>query len=236
MAQTPQRVWDFLNRLWPILRGQGEKELSELLAVKRQEQPQAERLEAWDFNYYAEKLRRQRYDLDSEEVKKYFPVDGVVAGTMRVYERVLGVKFAEVPDPEAWHRDVRLFRVEDAGGGGLLGHFYLDLFPREGKYSHAAAFPLLQGRELFDGDYRKPAAAMVANLAVAAPGQPALLPLRDVETFFHEFGHNMHQLLTKARYTSFSGTNVALDFVEAPSQMLENFGGKREVLDEISGH
>ena len=235
MADKPQKVWDFLNRLWPILRVQGEKELGALLAVKKQDDPTAKRVESWDLSYYGNKLRQAKYDFDSEEVKKYFPVDKVIEGTMKVYQKVLGVTFTEVPNPDTWHKDARLFRVNDSASGEETGYFYLDLFPREGKYNHAAAFTIVQGRELPDGGYRKPVSAMVANFPKAAPGQPAFMPHADVETFFHEFGHLMHQTLTKARYASFAGSSTAQDFVEAPSQMLENFVWQREVLDMISG-
>ncbi|MBI3552514.1 MAG: Zn-dependent oligopeptidase [Elusimicrobia bacterium] len=235
MAETPQKVWDFLNGLWPILRTQ-DQDLKDLLAEKRKDDPKAERVESWELSYYSDKLRKARFDLDSEEVKKYFPVDTVVAGTMRVYQRILGVTFTEVASPEAWHSDVRLFRINDGKDGREIGYFYLDIHPRQGKYSHAAAFTIIQGRELEQNGYLKPVSAMVANFPKGAPGQPALLPHSDVETFFHEFGHLMHQTLTKARYATFSGSSVARDFVEAPSQMLENFVWEREVLDEISGH
>lgn len=236
MAEAPAKVWAFLNKLWPILRVKGERELQALLAVKKRDDPAANRIESWELSYYSDKLRKEKFDLDSEEVKKYFPVDRVVEGTMKVYQRVLGLRFTEVPSPDVWHKEVRLFRINDSRTDREIGYFYLDLFPRQGKYSHAAAFTIIKGRELEDGAYRKPVSAMVANFPGASPGAPALMPHADVETFFHEFGHLMHQTLTQARYASVSGSSVARDFVEAPSQMLENFVWQREVLDEISGH
>ncbi len=236
MAQTPQRVWDFLNRLVPLLREKGEKELAELLQLKRQDVPTAQRLESWDPYHYQEKLRKTKYSLDDEKVKEYFPVDRVVEGTMRVYERILGVKFTEVANADRWNPDVKLFRVNDAQSGEELGYFYLDLYPREGKYSHAAVMSIISGRTLPGGSYLKPVSAMVANLAKPTPGKPTLLPHDEVETFFHEFGHLMHHTLSKTRYASASAFNVARDFVEAPSQMLENFVWEREILNEISGH
>jgi len=236
MAAKPQNVWDFLNGLLPILRERGIKELSDLLAVKRRYEPDATRVHSWDLRYLGEKIRQERYGVDSQELKKYFPMDTVVAGTMRVYQRILGVNFTEVPSPEKWHQDVRLFRIDDPKTGEEIGYFYLDLYPRDGKYTHGAAFTIVNGRELETGGYRKPVSAMVVNFEQGKNGEPTLVPIEDVETFFHEFGHLMHQTLTKARYASQSGTSVALDFVEAPSQMLENFVWEREVLDEISGH
>ncbi|UPT72714.1 MAG: Zn-dependent oligopeptidase [Elusimicrobiota bacterium] len=234
MAKTPERVAEFLERLTGKVRARAAKELAAILEVKRRDFPQAERVEDHERGYYSRILREERYAYDAEEVRQYFPVDKVVPGVLSVYQRVLGLKFSEVKGAKVWHPDVKLFEVANAADGVVIGHFYLDLHPREGKYTHAAAFPLLMGREVPEG-YERTAAAMVANFPKAIPGKPALLPHSDVETFFHEFGHIMHQVLTKARHMSFSGTSVALDFVEAPSQMLENFAWERAVLDEISG-
>ncbi len=242
MAKTPQRVADFLSRLTEKVRARAKSELAAILAVKRRDDPAATELGDHERGYYARILREEKYSYDAEEVRQYFPVDRVVSGVLKVYQRILGVTFREVKGGPVWHPDVRLFEIVDVKSGRLIGHFYLDLYPREGKYTHAAAFPLLMGRAV-PGGYDKTAAAMVANFPKAIPGEsrpslpgkPALLPHADVETFFHEFGHLMHQTLTQARHMSFSGTSVALDFVEAPSQMLENFAWEREVLDEISG-
>lgn len=236
MARTPEVVMRFLSRLLPRLMEKGRAELTELVALKKKDDPAAETIEAWERAYYSEKLRRARYDFDPEEVKKYFPVERVVAGTLRVYERVLGVKFEEASNEGAWHKDVRLFAVHDLKTGRRLGHFYLDLFPRDNKYTHAAMFPLIMGRAMEGGGYNEPVAAVVANFpAPGEGGTSALLRFDDVSTFFHEFGHAMHHVLTEAKYAAFSGTNVPWDFVEAPSQMLENFVWDRAVLDEISG-
>lgn len=235
MAKSADRVAAFLSRLADRVRDRARSELAEVLAIKREENPAAASVEDHERAYYARVLRERKYAFDSEEVRQYFPVDRVVEGVLKVYQRSLGVTFAEVRGGPVWHPEVRLFEIKDAKSGAVLGHFYLDLFPREGKYTHAAAFPLLMGRAS-PGGYDKTAAAMVANFPKPAGGRPALLTHADVETFFHEFGHLMHQTLTKARHMSFSGTSVALDFVEAPSQMLENFAWEREVLDEVSGH
>jgi len=234
MAKTPQRVADFLSRLTDKVRERAKAELAAVLEVKRRDDPSATEVGDHERGFYSRILREERYSYDAEEVRQYFPVDRVVSGVMKVYQRILGVTFREVEGGPVWHPDVRLFEIVDTKTRKLIGHFYLDLYPREGKYTHAAAFPLLMGRAI-PGGYDQTAAAMVANFPKAIPGKPALLPHAEVETFFHEFGHLMHQTLTKARHMSFSGTSVALDFVEAPSQMLENFAWEREVLDEISG-
>jgi thimet oligopeptidase len=234
MAKTPQRVAEFLSRLTDKVRARAKSELAAVLEVKRRDDPSATELGDHERGYYSRILREERYSYDQEEVRQYFPVDRVVSGVMNVYQRILGVTFREVKNGPVWHPDVRLFEIVDTKSGKLVGHFYLDLYPRDGKYTHAAAFPLLMGRAI-PGGYDQTAAAMVANFPKAIPGKPALLPHAEVETFFHEFGHLMHQTLTKARHMSFSGTSVALDFVEAPSQMLENFAWEPEVLAEISG-
>ena len=237
MAKTPERVWDFFSRLRPVLVKRGVQELETLLQAKRRHvDPAATRVESWERDFLGQKVIKERFDVDAEKIKEYFPVDRVVPGTMKVYERVLGIKFSEVPGADVWHQEVKLYRIDDAQTGAEIGYIYLDLFPREGKYKHAAAFGVIPGRRLPDGSYRKPVAAMIANLAKPAPGKPALLTHDNVETFFHEFGHLMHQTLTKAKYASFAGTSVKRDFVELPSQMLENFVWEREVLDIISGH
>lgn len=235
MAKTPEAVQGFLERVAKAVMPRARAELAELLELKRRDDPSARRVEGHDIGYYGRKLREERHALDANLVKEYFPVDRVVEGTLKVYQRVLGVSFRELVDGPRWHPDVRLFEISDAGGR-RIGHFYLDLYPRENKYSHAAAFPLSLGMETGEGGYVEPVAAMVANFPKAAPGKPALLPHGDVETFFHEFGHLMHQTLTRARHASQSGSSVATDFVEGPSQMLEEFVWKPEVLAELSGH
>ncbi|MEK7389411.1 MAG: M3 family metallopeptidase, partial [Elusimicrobiota bacterium] len=173
--------------------------------------------------------------LDAQEVKQYFPVDRVIAGVLKVYQSLLGVTFREVQGGSLWHRDVRLYEITDPEDGGFKAHFYLDLHPREGKFSHAAAFNLLKGRAGTNG-YDSAASAIVANFSKPSPGKPALMSHDEVLTLFHEFGHVMHHTLTRARHLSFSGSAVARDFVEAPSQMMENFAWEKEVLTEVSGH
>ena len=235
MAKTPGTVSAFLTRLKNLLAGPAKAEEARMLQEVRREQPQAQSINAWDRGYYAVKLQKRLYDLDDEEVRQFFPVDTVVEGTMKVYQNLLGLRFNEVP-AQAWSPDVRLFEITDAATGRRIGHFYLDLYPRPGKYEHMAAFSLLRGRELPDGSYRQPVSAMVGNFTKATASQPSLLLHSEVETFFHEFGHLMHQTLTEARYPEFSGSSVARDFVEAPSQMLENFVWQPTVLDQLSGH
>lgn len=238
MAKTPAAVSAFLEELRAKLERKANPELAALLELERDEpggKPDGT-INAWDWRYYHHRLLKTRYAVDDQKIKEYFPLDLVTAGMLGVYQEVLGLRFTEVKPAAAWHPDVTLYRVEDAATGELAGHFYMDLFPREGKYKHAAAFNLIPGRRLADGSYQRPVAAMVANFDKPAEGRPSLLRHDDVKTFFHEFGHIVHQVLTKAKYQRFSGTGVARDFVEAPSQMLENWVWRPEVLERLSGH
>ncbi|MBI3558284.1 MAG: peptidase, partial [Deltaproteobacteria bacterium] len=183
--------------------------------------------------------KKQKYSVDNEAIREYFPVDQVITAVFDIYQHLLTVKFTEITPAYAWAPDVRLFEVRDAVPGSnnaLIGHFYLDLYPRENKYKHFAAFDIIHARRNKDGSYHTPVSSVVGNFPKAAPGKPALLLHDDVETFFHEFGHIMHQTLTSARYSSLAGTNVRGDFVEAPSQMLENWVWNRDILRKISKH
>jgi len=240
MAKNAATVDRFTGRLVKRLRPLGRRELAELVALKDAEEgaESDHRIHAWDWRYYDNQLRKKRYDVDEEKVKEYFPLETVASGLLDVYQTLLGVKFRKVDDAAVWAPDVSLYEISDARSREVIGYFYMDLFPREGKYKHAASFDLIHGRLLPDGGYQKPVAAIVANFAKPTAGKPSLLKHgehEEVETFFHEFGHIMHQTLTTARYARFSGTNTARDFVEAPSQMLENWVWDPQVLSKLSG-
>jgi Zn-dependent oligopeptidase len=155
---------------------------------------------------------------------------------LAVYQKLLGLKFRKIENAALWHPDVKLYEITDDAGGEPIAYFYMDLFPRDGKYKHAAAFSLLTGRALPEGRYQKPVSAMVANFNKPTQNAPSLLTHDEVETFFHEFGHIMHQTLTKARYARFAGSATARDFVEAPSQMLENWVWDADIVGSLSGH
>ena len=242
MAKTTDRVWDFLHKIDALLQAPAHKDLDELLALKKKEEPGATHLDAWDadigvwyHSHYISELRKERLHYDPEEARPYFPVDTVVAGTLGIYQRLLGLKFVEKP-VRVWAPDVKFFEIDDAATGRRLAYFYLDLYSREGKMGLAEVAPLVPGRELPGGGYREPVAAMVANFPKPTKDKPSLMEPDEVETFFHEFGHVMHNDLTQARMAYFSGANVASDFVEAPSQMMEEFVWQPEVLDRLSGN
>lgn len=238
MARTPEAARGFLERLENRLKPQAKKELAVLLELKKADEGDRSDgiIHAWDWRYYDNQLKVTRYAVDEEALKEYFPMSTVTAGMLSVYQTLLGVSFRELPEAALWHPQVKLYAVSNAPGGEPLAYFYMDLYPREGKYKHAAAFPLISGRRRADGSYQAPVSAMVANFNQPAEGRPSLLTHKEVRTFFHEFGHIMHQSLTKARYGRFSGTNVTRDFLEAPSQMLENWIWSADILSNLSGH
>jgi thimet oligopeptidase len=240
MAATPEAATGFLVDLEQRVRAKAERDIEELTASKREETGDAAaRLEIWDWRYYQQRVRRERYEVDQFAVAEYFPLEATLAGMFAVYERLVGARFVEVPEARSWHPDVRLYRVEDATAateGGLIGQFYMDLHPRPGKYGHAAAFTLHPGRRNADGSYQPGVSSIVANFTKPSPGSPSLLRHSEVETLFHEFGHILHQVMTRAPYVRFSGTSVERDFVEAPSQMLEHWAWEPEVLRGFARH
>ena len=240
MAKTPEAALDFLVDLERQVRVKAERDIEELQAEKRRhlEDPHA-RLEIWDWRYYQQRVMRERYQVDQFAVAEYFPMDAVLDGLFDVYQRLVDVCFVPVAETLAWHSDVRLYAVEDARAGSNgthIGHFYMDLHPRPNKYGHAAAFMLRPGRRLSDGSYASTAAAIVANFTKPSAESPSLLRHSEVETLFHEFGHILHQVMTRSPYNRFSGTNVERDFVEAPSQMLEHWTWEPSVLRGFTRH
>ncbi|MHA1944090.1 MAG: M3 family metallopeptidase, partial [Candidatus Thorarchaeota archaeon] len=238
MAKTPKRVIDFMNDLKTKLTPLMEKEMDVLKELKAREQkiPVEEvTFEIWDLFYYHEKLMKEKFAVDQNEVKQYFPADIVIEGVLKVYQKVLDLDFEESSEPHAWHEDVREFKVIDKTNGKLLGVFHLDLFPREGKFKHYAVFDYLS-RRVKDGEELLPVCAMVSNYQKPTETQPSLFNHSEVETFFHEFGHLMHVISSQSKYASFSLDGVLPDFIETPSMMFQNWAWKEEVLSDISGH
>ena len=238
MAKDPKTVRAFYERLVKKLKPLAQEELKVLVALKYVFEGAASdgKINAWDYRFYDNSLKKTLHSVDAQKIKEYFPADLVTEQMFAVYQKILGLKYRQVPGAATWHPDVKLYEISDAAGGEPIAYFYADLFPREGKYKHAAAFTLIQGRMLPEGKYQKPVSAMVANFNKPTADKPSLLTHDEVETFFHEFGHIMHQTLTKGRHSRFAGTSVARDFVEAPSQMLENWVWDPAVLASLSGH
>ncbi|KAI0322042.1 hypothetical protein OF83DRAFT_1274330 [Amylostereum chailletii] len=243
MVKSGNNVQAFLDDLEQRLRPLGVKEREILLGLKAAEHkargiPFDGEFMIWDYRYYDRKYVEKTLDLDDALVKEYFPVSTVVPTILEIYQNLLGVRFEELKQ-ETWHTDVQMFAVweKDAKDeSAFVGYCYLDLFPRASKYGHAAVWPLLQGYTHPSGKRHYPLTAMVANLAKPTPDRPALMRHDDVVTFFHEMGHVFHGLLSKTKFSRFHGTSVARDFVEAPSQMLENWCWEPKVLEKMSSH
>ncbi|KAJ8519018.1 hypothetical protein ONZ45_g3985 [Pleurotus djamor] len=215
MIKSSKGVNDFLADLESKLRPVGIKERETLLGLKKKEHeekgfPFDGEFYLWDYRYYDRLYIEKSLDLDDSLVKEYFPVSVVVPTILDIYQNLLGVRFEELKDTSTWHTDVQHFAVwqKDAKDeSGFVGYCYLDLFPREAKYSHAAVWPLLAGHDLPDGKRSYPLTAMVANLAKSTPDKPALMRHDDVVTFFHEMGHVFHGLLSQTKFARFHGTS-----------------------------
>ncbi len=191
-------------------------------------------LEYHDFSYYLNQSEKQTCNVDHEKLRAYFPLKKVLEGMFAIYAKLFSVSFQKVTDYPTWHEDTELYAIKNTEGQ-IIAYFFLDLYPRESKYGHAMAFPIVQGRLLEEG-YLPPVSAMVANFPKPTAQTPTLLSHTELTTLFHEFGHIMHGTLTQAPYASQSGTSVARDFVEAPSQMFEHWMWDAECLKLVSEH
>jgi thimet oligopeptidase len=235
MAKDPERVSAFYQSLIPPLTKQGELDIDAMGELLETDEGESQ-IQSWDWRYYDTQQRRTDYGVDPFEIAQYFALDSVLAGMFDLVQETFGLEFREVDDPDVWHPEVRLFAIHDAAGGEELSHFYLDLFPREGKYGHAAEFPLIMSRRLEDESYQNPVCAMVANFTKPTAAAPSLLQHGEVETLFHEFGHVLHQNLGRTELARFAGTSVERDFVEAPSQIMQHWVWRADVLRRFARH
>ena len=235
MAKTPEAVWNFENGLIDKVKEKAKKDYGELLEVKRNylNDKSVSVIEPWESSFYNNLLLKKKYDLDQNKLKEYFPLNNVLDGLFQISQHLYGVKFEEIKDAPVWQKDVRAFNVIQ--DGKVISRFYLDLYPRANKYSHAASFPMISGKETING-YQMPVAALVCNFPKPTADEPSLMPHSDVKTFFHEFGHVLHAVLTQSKLSSFAGTSVARDFVEAPSQMFENWVWNYDALKLFAKH
>ena len=238
MAANPERVRSFYADLVPPLEAAARREIIELRELAAAD-GLAGQIQPWDWPYYDTRLSRGRFGVDQNEVSQYLELEAVIAGMFSLTGDVFGLDYREVPDASVWHPSVKLYEIADRESGELLARFYTDFFPREGKYGHAAAFPLVIEHLRHDGSRMLPVSAIVANFAPPSGDRPSLLthgPHGQVETLWHEFGHVLHMSLSKARYTRFSGAETEWDFVEAPSQIMEHWVWQPEVLSRFARH
>ncbi len=235
MAGDGETALQFVEDLTEGLQPKFEAEFEEYRKLKVEEtgDPNAE-ITFWDWRYFKNQLKKERYSVDEEALRVYFPYEQTLQGMFSTYEHCFGLKIEEVEPPYKWIDDLTLHLVSDAKTGQPLGLVYLDMFPREGKYNHFAQFGLIAGKRLEGGIYQRPTVALICNFPSPQGDEPALLSHGEVETLFHEFGHVLHSVLTQANYARFSGTSVPRDFVEAPSQMLERWTWDKEVLDTFA--
>ncbi|KAI1911702.1 metalloendopeptidase [Ophidiomyces ophidiicola] len=258
MAKTPETVNTFLGGLRKKLESGGLAEIEKLKLLKAEDLKSRNPSQVpdghyflWDHRFYDRMMLEKDYRLDHQQIAEYFPLQVTIRGMLKIFEEIFGLVFVEIEGEErnklsetgkgddiVWHKDVQVFSVwDDEGeGNGFVGYLYLDLFPREGKYGHAANFNLQPGFIGKDGKRRYPATALVCNFSKPTAKKPSLLKHDEVVTLFHELGHGIHDLVSRTTYSRFHGTNTVRDFVEAPSQMLENWCWTPSQLKSLSKH
>lgn len=234
MAKNHQTVDAFLASVWAPSLEAAKREAAELQALLEQDLP-GEKLQPWDWWFYSEKLRKAKYDLDEEELKPYFELNNVRKGAFGVATKLYGLQFEKLEDMPVYNPEVEVFKVTEADGS-LVGILYTDYFPRAGKRPGAWMNNILPQYIDAEGVDHRPVIINVGNFNKPTAGNPSLLSMDDVETLFHEFGHALHGLLSKAHYKSLSGTNTPRDFVELPSQFMENYAYEPEVLKTYAFH
>jgi oligopeptidase A len=235
MAKDPATVWEFENGLIEKVKEKGKADFAEVLTVKREKtgNDTVSVVNGWEYGYYSNILNKEKYQVDAEKVKQYFELNNVLGGIFQITQSLFGVEYKQVENASVWQKDVTMYEVVD--NGELIGRFYLDLYPRKNKYGHAACFGIQKGMAT-DKGYQIPTAALECNFPEPTEDTPALMTHGQVETFFHEFGHVLHNMLTRAETSGFSGTSVSRDFVEAPSQIFENWAWDYKALKLFAKH
>lgn len=245
MAKTADAVHKFYDKLRPLVRTKAELDFAEFQQAKRGETGNSDAtLRPWDYQYYKNRLLQSEYAVDGRKVQEYFPFELVTQGMFDITQSLYGLEYRDVTESKGddplkiWHPDVKHYEVYDKADGRFIGEFYMDMFPRpeDEKYSHAAQWGMRQHKKFADGSVQTPVAVLVCNFTKPTPDKPSLLTHDEVETYFHEFGHCLHTLLSEVNIGRFSGTGVARDFVEAPSQMLENWVWDAGVLQTFARH
>ncbi|WP_125722289.1 M3 family metallopeptidase [Flavobacterium ustbae] len=233
MAESPEKVFSFLNDLLAKAKPAAQKEFAELTAFAK-ELDGIEQLEKWDGAYYSEKLKQQLFNLDDEKLKPYFQLEKVLEGAFTVAKKLYGLTFTEVFDIDKYHEEVTTYEVRDANNN-LVSIFYADFFPRKGK-RNGAWMTSFKSQYVKDGVNERPHISNVCNFTKPTETKPSLLTFNEVTTLFHEFGHGLHGMLADTVYPSLSGTSVYWDFVELPSQIMENWCYEPEALALFANH
>ncbi len=236
MAKNYKTLEKFLKGLQKEVTPLAQKELKEYLKFKEETTGQkADEMPAWELPYWENEYKKKYYQVDNDKIKEYFQADRVIAGMFDIFGNLFGVTF-EKADLPTWHPDVLVYQIKDKKSGELISNFYLDMFPREGKYTHAATWSFVDRFQLPDGSYQTPSVVIAANFTPAGNGVPALMEHSEVETLFHEFGHVLQMSMATSKYATLTGDNVAWDYIETHSQLLENWAWQPQVIKQISAH
>ena len=233
MAETPEKVHEFLNELLEKAKPAAEREFKQLEDFAK-ELDDIDQLQKWDGSYYSEKLKQKLFDLDDEKLKPYFKLENVIDGVFKVAEKLFGLKFEEVLDIDTYNEEVKTYQVHDTNGN-YVSLFYADFHPRAGKRG-GAWMTSYKPQYLKNGKNVRPHISNVCNFTRSTPSKPSLLTFNEVTTLFHEFGHGLHGMLANTTYPSLSGTSVYWDFVELPSQVMENWCYEKEALELFATH
>ncbi len=234
MAQKPENVYNLLQKVFNPAIARAKEEVSDMQKMAESEGGKF-KIESWDWWYYAEKVRKAKYDLDEEQLRPYFEVNNVRDGAFTVATKLYGLTFTKLENMPLYHPECQVFEVKDADGS-LIGVVYVDFFPRESKKGGAWMTNYREQYTAADGNNVRPVVSLTCNFSKPVGDKPALLSYDEVETFFHEFGHGLHGLLSQCTYVSLAGTNVSRDFVELPSQIMEHWAAEPEVLKMYAKH
>lgn len=234
MAENPQKVRSFLSELMDKAKPAAQKEFEELTQFAK-DLDGIDQLEKWDGAYYSEKLKQKLFNLDDEKLKPYFQLEKVLDGAFTIAGKLYGLKFNEVQDIDKYHKDVTTYEVTDSKSGNLIAVFYADFFPRKGK-RNGAWMTSYKPQYIKDNINERPHVSIVCNFTKPTETKPSLLTFNEVTTLFHEFGHALHGMLADTTYPSLSGTSVYWDFVELPSQIMENWCYEPEALALFAHH
>jgi len=233
MAETPEKVIEFSNNLLAKATPAAQKEFQDL-EVYAKKLDGIDQLQKWDAAYYSEKLKKDLFDLDQEVLKPYFKLENVIAGVFEIAKRLFDLKFEEVSDIDTYHEDVKTYHVTDISEN-FIAVFYADFHPRKGK-RNGAWMTSYKSQQIKNGTNERPHVSIVCNFTKPTETKPSLLTFNEVTTLFHEFGHALHGMLANTTYNSLSGTSVSWDFVELPSQVLENWCFEKEALELFAKH
>ena len=236
MAKNYETLEAFLKNLQKEVTPLAQDEMKAYLKLQEETTgQQADEMTAWNLPYWSNQYKKKYYQVDDDKIKEYFSADKVISGMFEVFGNLFGITFTQADLP-VWHPEVVVYQIKDKKTGELISNFYLDLFPRDGKYTHAATWSFVDRFELPDGHMQTPSVVIAANFTPAGKGTPSLLEHSEVETLFHEFGHVLQMSMATSKYATLTGDNVAWDYIEAHSQLLENWAWQPQVLKKISAH